>query len=178
MLDLRSLQGLTRADERAGIEEGGGLVTPERDVEAARAVHPPEAVEAGLVEIDEPRRPLGGGKLHGVERADALEMRALVDVQRQRVEDAAHLVAHLLIGVDELAVGVGEKGAARPQREEERAAADERLVIAAQPPGNVLVQFGEERRLAAGPLHEGARLARLLPIDCRIQCVGGHGASR
>src|SRR5207237_6160167 len=131
VLDLRAPQRLARAEENGGIEEGGGLVGAERDVEAAGAGDPPQAVEAGLVEVDEARRAVGGGKARGIERADPLEMPALVDVQGEGVEDGADLIAHLLIGVDELGVGVGEKGAPRPQREEEGAAADERLVITA-----------------------------------------------
>src|SRR6185295_17380969 len=82
----REVQELDAAERAAGGRQRLGMVearvgvAAEGHVEAAGAVHPPEAVEAGLVQVDEARRALGGGEPLRVEGADGLEVVLLVDV--------------------------------------------------------------------------------------------------
>src|SRR3954452_11816608 len=130
--------------------ERGISITSKRNVEAAGPVDPPKPVEAGLVQVDESRGALGGGEARRVERAHALEVAALVDVVGERVEHRVDVVAHLLPAMDQLSVRVAQHSATRSGGEEERSAADEGLVVAPQPRGNMLEQLGEQRGLSAG----------------------------
>ena len=139
-------------------------VAADRHVEAAGTVHAPEAIEAGLVEIDEARRASCRGEVQGIEGADVLVVRFLVDVPGERVEHAVDVVSDLAVAVDQFGVVVAEDCAARGHGEEEGAAAHERLVVAAQGRAgrDVAQQLGEQRRLAADPFEEGRRSGALL----------------
>jgi len=57
--DVDAFERLAGVDQRRRMVEARVLVAPDRHVEPAGSVHPPEPVEAGLVEIDEPGSAFG-----------------------------------------------------------------------------------------------------------------------
>jgi hypothetical protein len=129
----------------------------DRHVELARPILAPEAVEARLVEEDEARR--GGG----VELAHVflVQDRALLVEAVRCALEAAHVrdhaldvVSNLLKGVNEARVEVAEEGVLGVQRVEQRAAADERLVVGVELLGGEREELREELRLASNPPHE------------------------
>src|SRR5205085_9260766 len=108
-----------------------------------------------------------------VDGAHSLEMRTVVDVLRQRLEHSVDVVSHLLPAVDQLAVRIAENGAPGRGSEEQRAPANEGLVVPPGPRRYVLEQLGEQRRLAACPLQEGRGAPSFRGLRTR-ESGGGH----
>src|SRR5204862_4320601 len=138
--EVRPRQHAAGGEQRPRVVEARIRVASDGDVEAPGAVHAPEAVEACLVQVDEPGGALGGREVERIEGADALVMLPFVDVPRERCEDGVDVVADLAVTVDELGVVVAEDGAAGYDGANEGAAAGERLVISADGGGDVAGQ--------------------------------------
>ncbi len=156
------MQVLAVAEERVA-------VTAHRDVELARAVHPVEAVVAGLVQVDRPGRPFREGQRGPVNRADPVVVLGRIAMAPERLDDAFDVVPGRHVAVDELRVDVREEGLLGLEGEEERAPARERLEVPPVPGRHPEAKLIEELPLAAGPLEERPRLGRV--------CSGGILAS-
>jgi len=144
-------------------------VPAEGDVELALAIDAIQAVETGPVEEDRPGRRFERREARGLNRAHLVEVLLGGLVLAERVDQITHVVADDPIGRDQIGVDVGDDGAIRLEREEDRAAADERLVIATEAFGEPLEDRGYELALASGPLEKwsGTNLWMLIGKRCR-----------
>ena len=118
------LQGV--GSPRAGllVQDARVLVRPDRHVELAFAIDPVQAVEAGLVQVDEHRRPLRGGNAPALVVAFANLVVALLRVtageSAQRRDHAFHVVTNRRVCAT--SVGLMSVSSARPGRREKKSA--------------------------------------------------------
>ena len=118
-------------------------VAAERHIELVRAIHAVEAVEAGLVQVDEPGRAVRVFKRFWIHRTHAQVVLFFVWHRAQKIDDRFDVGLDRPVGADQAGVHVGKR-CGPAEREEERTAPDERLVIRVVGLRHPREQFGDE----------------------------------
>lgn len=160
--EVHALQRRGGREQRRRVHDLWLCVLAEGDIELTALVHAVQAVEAGFIQEEQPRRALqraerGGSQ--GPHLVIIIRVGGVALVLGQLVDQAVGIIADHRIGLDQLDVSVGEHRVSEAplagEGEEDRAAPDEGFIVSVHPGGQPRQDLREQLGLSAGPFQEG-----------------------